>query len=142
MGLGFLMKGNSIYQDCETSASAPKAFNMRFSQHEPSHFVGGPVPTCNTQPTGNEERHLLSRLENDARINASLPKVSVCSDLRLEEEGLDIPWSELDLKEAIGEGMCFYLKNIPILGIVNHIGYPYYFHEMQHTYLNVLKWNL
>lgn len=33
-----------------------------------------------------------------------------CNELFLVEEDLDIPWSNLDIKEKIGAGICYYFS--------------------------------
>lgn len=49
-----------------------------------------------------------SNFISTSRNNHGGESVSSCRELKLNEDNLDIPWSELVLKKKIGKGTCYF----------------------------------
>ncbi|XP_021638386.2 serine/threonine-protein kinase CTR1 isoform X2 [Hevea brasiliensis] len=70
------------------------------SSDESDNLAKGPIPLGSvfSNPKSDASNYQLFLQANKSFVNKS------SSELHLEEDDLDIPWSELDLKEKIGEG--------------------------------------
>ncbi|KDP45024.1 hypothetical protein JCGZ_01524 [Jatropha curcas] len=83
------------------------------SVSDSNSLMKGPIPLSPLLPPGHMDTYsssLFSNLKPDASNNQLFVEANQLiiskssSELHLEEEDLEIPWSELDLKEKIGEG--------------------------------------
>lgn len=85
-----------------------------------SNFTKGPLLRSPVKPFRHRKSHetsAFSRLKpcvtnSHFLMEANLSVMSVSSrELYLEEEGLEIPWSELVIKKKIGEGVCYFPRD-------------------------------
>lgn len=104
---------NSDLQMLNSSNLSPHVINS-------SNLVKGPLLRSPVLPFRHRKTHetpAFSRLKpcetnNHLSMEANLSVMSSSRrELYLEEEGLDIRWSELVIKKKIGEGMCYWLKD-------------------------------